>query len=129
MPPYGMVDYDPLRGYVHSDDLYWGYGGAKGRAADWQAQVVQQAHARRCSTRSPRSASTGPVDRPLGYPNHAERDQSPRCRTATGEAPIVSPNGRFVFFDLRDHAKQVRAELGAAGVAKLRAETLADLGH
>jgi hypothetical protein len=47
----------------------------------------------------------------------------------TGQAPIVSPNGRFAFFDLRDYAKQVRAELGAQGVAELRAETLADLGR
>jgi hypothetical protein len=34
-----------------------------------------------------------------------------------------------VFYDLRDYAQQVRADLGAAGVRKLRTETLADLGR
>src|SRR5205823_8165394 len=26
VPPYGMVDYDPFRGFLHSKDLSWSYG-------------------------------------------------------------------------------------------------------
>ena len=40
-PPVGrMIDYDHLRGYLHSDTLSWSYGGVKGREADWQQRLA-----------------------------------------------------------------------------------------
>jgi hypothetical protein len=126
VPPYGMVDYDPLRGYVHSDDLYWGYGGTRGRAADWQAQVVKR------STPAMLDAITAVgfdglwIDT-LGYPNQATTIIA-EVQAATGEAPVYSPNRRFVFFDLRDYQDQVQQRLGRTGVEALKERTLRDLG-
>jgi phosphoglycerol transferase len=39
-PRHAMADYDPVRGYLHSRDLRWSYGGMKGREADWQLAVA-----------------------------------------------------------------------------------------
>jgi phosphoglycerol transferase len=125
VPPYGMVDYDPLRGYLHSDDLSWGYGGTRGRAADWQAQVVELATPKLLDAITAVGFDGLWIDT-LGYPNRA-RQIIGEVEAATGESPIRSPDGRFVFFDLRDYATQVRAELGAAGVRALRTETLENL--
>jgi len=36
-PMFGMLDYDPLRGYLHTTGLHWSYGAVKGRPdATWQ---------------------------------------------------------------------------------------------
>ena len=40
-PPFlGVQDYEPLRGYIHSDSLRWSYGAMKGRPADWSAALA-----------------------------------------------------------------------------------------
>jgi phosphoglycerol transferase len=126
VPKYGMIDYDPLRGYVHSSDLYWGYGGARGRAADWQAQVVQQATPKMLDAITAVGFDGLWIDT-LGYPNRATEIIS-EVESLTGEAPITSPNGRFVFFDLRDYQRDVEQRLGADGVRDLRRRTLRDVG-
>jgi hypothetical protein len=43
------------------------------------------------------------------------------------QRPIVSANGELAYWDLRERARDLRERLGAAGVAKLRRETLADV--
>jgi phosphoglycerol transferase len=121
-PPYGMVDYDPFRGYLHSDDLNWSYGGMRGRASDWQAQVVKLSVPEMLDAITAVGFHGLWVDR-LGYPNHAA-DIEAQIQDATGVTPIVSENGRFAFYDLRPYAQQVEARLGASGVRELRAETL-----
>ncbi len=125
-PPYGMVDYDPLRGYLHSDDLYWGYGGTRGRAADWQAQVVQKATPKMLDAITAVGFDGLWIDT-LGYPNHAEQIIA-EVQDATGEQPIVSPNGRFVFFDLREYQREAEQRLGRTAVQALKERTLRDVG-
>ena len=34
-----MVDYEHLRGYLHSSSFRWSYGGIKGRESDWQQSL------------------------------------------------------------------------------------------
>ncbi|HLM17358.1 MAG TPA: hypothetical protein VK549_06020, partial [Acidimicrobiia bacterium] len=126
VPPYGMVDYDPLRGYLHSDDLYWGYGGTRGRAADWQAEVVERATPKLLDAITAVGFDGLWIDT-LGYPNQGEKIIA-EVEDATGESPIVSPNGRFVFFDLRDYQREVEQRLGKTGVHALKQRTLRDLG-
>jgi phosphoglycerol transferase len=122
---YGMADYDPFRGYLHSDDLKWSYGGMRGRASDWQGQV----HQHPVATMLRDIAAVGYrgvwVDR-FGYPNRAKQIES-RLRAVIGRRPIVGAHGRFAFYDLRPYAKQVRSELGPAGVRALRTKTLRDV--
>jgi len=38
---FGMQDYDPLRGYLHTTGLHWSYGAVKGRPdATWQQSTA-----------------------------------------------------------------------------------------
>jgi phosphoglycerol transferase len=126
VPPYGMVDYDPLRGYVHSDDLSWGYGGTQGRAADWQEQVVELPTDEMLDAVAAVGFRGLWVDR-LGYPERA-RDIESEVRDALGTEPIVSDDGRFAFFDLRRYADGLERRLGADGVRALSRATLRDRG-
>jgi hypothetical protein len=61
-----------------------------------------------------------------GYRNGAEEIIA-EVEAATGETPIVSPNDRFVFFDLRNHQRQVERRLGRSGVQALKERTLRDV--
>jgi phosphoglycerol transferase len=41
-PMFGMPDYDPLRGYLHTTGLHWSYGAVKGRPdATWQQSTAR----------------------------------------------------------------------------------------
>ncbi|HEX5585692.1 MAG TPA: hypothetical protein VFZ17_00150 [Acidimicrobiia bacterium] len=126
VPPFGMVDYDPLRGYVHSDDLSWSYGGTRGRESDWQAQVVKLPTADMLDAITAVGFRGLWVDR-FGYPERAAAIEG-ELASASGAAPIESEDGRFAFYDLRDHAAQVKARLGASGVRALRDKVLHDVG-
>jgi len=126
VPPFGMVDYDPLRGYVHSDDLAWSYGGTRGRESDWQAQVVALSPEEMLDAITAVGFRGLWVDR-FGYPERA-REIEDKLSSALGGAPIESEDGRFAFYDLRDHAAQLKATLGSDGVRALREKVLQDVG-
>jgi phosphoglycerol transferase len=121
-----MVDYDPFRGFLHSKDLYWGYGGTRGRGADWQAQVVELATPKMLDAITAVGFDGLWIDT-LGYPSHATEIVG-EVETATGEQPVYSPDRRFVFFDLREYRQQLEARLGPTGVQALKERTLRDLG-
>ena len=109
-PPTGdMTDYELFRGYLHSSSLRWSYGAMKGRESDrWQSYV-----------------STRPTDELLnlitfagftgiymdrrGVPDTATAIET-RLSELLGHQPFVSRNQRLLFYDLRDYAKQLRAE-------------------
>jgi hypothetical protein len=94
-----MVDYDLMRGYLHSGDLRWSYGFTKGRPGDPSPVIAAQE-----TPELVRSAKTAGyagiyIDR-FGYEDLAA-DLGRELRQATGEEPIESPNGRLWFFPLR----------------------------
>jgi phosphoglycerol transferase len=125
LPPYGMQDYDPFRGYLHSDTLKWSYGAIRGRAGDWERQVTKLPTADMLDAITAVGYRGLWIDR-LGYPNSAKAIEA-EVSAITGQQPIVSPNGRFSFFDLRPYAAEVDERLGKAGVAELRRSTLRDV--
>jgi len=109
-----MEDYDPLRAYLaDGGSLRWSYGAVKGRPeADWQARLRDQV--------GPVGAlpsllglgfqglwvdtygyRAGPTDPGL---DPAELDA---IRQAVGVEPLVSPDGRFLFFDLRPYRESL----------------------
>ena len=116
--------YDLVRGYLHSDDLRWGWGGVRGRGADWQENVVK----RPVDEFLDRIVAVGfdglELDRAAGYDDGAPTaDQITR---ALGEEPITSRNGELAYWDLRAYARDLRERLGPDGVAELRRQALAD---
>jgi phosphoglycerol transferase len=127
LPPYGLQDYDPFRGYLHSTDLRWSYGAMRGREGDWQRQVVELPTKEMLDALAAVGFQGIWIDR-LGYPERGAEIEE-ELGDLLGEEPMVSPDDRFVFFDLRPWAVELDARLGADGVRDLRAETLRDVGR
>jgi phosphoglycerol transferase len=113
-PPGAMTDYDPLRGYLHSEHLRWSYGAMKGRSADIGAclQVVPPQKLVRVVAALGFDALW--LDR-LGYaPSAADRLEAVAARTSRA-APLRGVGGRYAVFPLRD------VRVPAAAVAHIRA--------
>jgi phosphoglycerol transferase len=93
-----MVDYDHMRGYLHSRDLRWSYGFMKGRRGD-PSPFIAEAEGRELVRLARQAGYAGIYIDRFGYEdNAASLEQG--LTTAVGEAPLVSPNGRLSFFEL-----------------------------
>jgi phosphoglycerol transferase len=129
-PPGRMHDYDPLRAYLADDgSLRWSYGAVKGRPdADWQARLRDEVGPVGALPALLGLGFVGLWVDTAGYepgPAHPGLDPAEldRIEEAVGVAPIVSPDGRFRFYDLRPF----RASLDRTD-AELRAEAVRLLG-
>ena len=117
-PVHGMIDYDHLRGYLHSDTLGWSYGGVKGRAADWQQRLVGLPPAELATALAGAGFDAIWVDR-LGFgPELTE------IEAALGPPELVSPDGRVAIHDLRPLADELLVAPGSAEVARAAAALL-----
>jgi hypothetical protein len=123
----GPGDYSQLRGYLHSDDLRWSYGAMKGRATDWNAMLSTLP----LRVLLPAVAAIGfdgiVVDR-SGYHDHGNAVAAELSRRL-GMAPLESPDGSLLFYDLRplgfsleQHYSQAR--LASVQVASLHPATI-----
>lgn len=120
--PPNLGDYDPIRGYLHSDVLKWSYGGMRGRESDWQVSVVRK------PPRELLAAVTAVGFRGLWIDRNGYADQAQALESAfsaiLGPSALTSDDGRFVFFELGDLAERQRAKLGDEGLEALRRQTL-----
>jgi phosphoglycerol transferase len=107
-PPGHMLDYDHLRGYLHDHGhLRWSYGAIKGRPrGDWEQAA---------DSRGPVAALPGLLG--LGFTGYwidtfgyepaalmaIRQDLAKKLRVA----PLVSRDGRLLFYDLRPYAKRL----------------------
>jgi hypothetical protein len=108
-PVQRMVDYDLLKGYLHSASLRWSYGSVKGRdGALWDECVGNQP----LNWMVPEIVFAGfsgiYIDR-YGYSDSGARIESAFLQIL-GESPIVSDNGRLAFFNLTKLAISTRAQ-------------------
>ena len=99
---------------------------AKGRSGDWAREAVKLPTAKMLDAVTAVGFRGLWLDR-LGYPEQAAGIEA-EIAALTGKEPVQSSDGRFWFFDLRDHAREVEQRLGADGVAQLRRETLRNVG-
>jgi phosphoglycerol transferase len=100
-PPGTIQDYDPLRPFLAdpTGNLNWSYGGLIGRPqADWQAKVTPTQTAADLPALIGMGFTGLWVDT-LGYTD-AGRTVGEIQRTLA-EKPLRSPDGRFLFYDLR----------------------------
>ena len=106
-PPYGsMLDYDLLRPFLQSDgSTDWSYGKVKGRP-ERRLAVDEGARHRRHPRGAP-GARRARVPRPVRSTSTATSTRARSCRRRCGEElgvdPIVSPNGRMLFYDMRPY--------------------------
>ncbi len=100
-PPYPgtMNDYDQLRGYLHSTHLQWSYAAMKGRSTDlWQRAVAAMVIPDMVSALRAKGFDGIWLDRD-GYADRGAQEER-ALRAELGTAPLVSDDGRIVFFQL-----------------------------
>jgi phosphoglycerol transferase len=98
-PANKMLDYDLFRGYLHSKSLKWSYGAVKGRNSNWHTIVVSQPLERVLNRLVINGFQGLYIDR-YGYSDNGQQIQQ-ELESKLGETPIVSPDERLLFFDLR----------------------------
>ncbi len=111
-PPGRMLDYDHLRAFIHTDgdDLRWSYGAMKGRPdGDWQLAVRNELGEVGALPALLGAGFTGLWVDTFGY---ADGGASIRAQLdeATGVEPMVSDDGRTLYYDLVPLRDRLEAE-------------------
>ena len=97
--------YEPLRPYLHSNDLRWSYGAVKGRPnADWQADLTDKPTEVLLDTAVDKGFDGIYIDR-FGYPDRAGKLEG-ELGELLGAEPLVSPDGRRSFFSLLSYREK-----------------------
>jgi phosphoglycerol transferase len=120
----GTGPYDQVRGWLHADSLRWSWGAVHGRDGDWQAAVTSKPPPKTLDALAAVGFAGIMIDR-AGYANGAQLVELAYTEELRQE-PIVSPDGRLLFYDLRPRARDLRRRLDAREIAALRRTTLAD---
>lgn len=123
-PVVRMLDYDQLRGYLHSDSLRWSAGGIKGRPESaWQEKLsglpVEEVLRRLVAA----GFDGAYVDR-FAYPDNGMAIEGELAKIS-GSTPVISRNQRLSFFDLTNYDRKLRSDLPRAQLTQLKKETLA----
>lgn len=108
-----MKDYDLLRGYLQDDGtLRWSYGGIKGRAtADWQLRVRDHIGPVGALPALIGMGYTGLWVDTFGYADGAAGLRG-ELEAVIRAAPMVSQNGRMLFYDLRPLQRRLERDGG-----------------
>jgi phosphoglycerol transferase len=91
--------YEPVKPYLHSDDLRWSYGAMRGRPADWLGPLTGLSAVMVVDAAWERDFAGVLVDR-LGYADDGAAVEAELRGALVGREPIRSPNGRFLFWRL-----------------------------
>jgi len=102
-----MVDYDHFRGYVHSKNLRWSYGAMRSREGDRVQEHVAALPAEEFVRALAFGGFSGIyVDR-RGYQDGGLAKES-ELSNILQTKPLISPNGRLLFFNLTDYTSRLR---------------------
>jgi hypothetical protein len=104
-PVRGVGPYSHLRGYLHAPSLRWSFGAMKGRDDDWLAPVSASPVPVLVREASQAGFEGVWVDR-FGYVDDGVEIER-RLTRALGVQPVVSPDGRLTFFDMRRYEAEV----------------------
>jgi hypothetical protein len=109
-PPGRMSDFDPLRGYLHSEDLRWSYGAMNGRSADVTACLAGAEPQVVAPTAKAMGFDAIWLDR-FGYADSGMVEAD--LQRVTRASPWESPDSRFLAYDLRavEPRKRLEAEI------------------
>lgn len=108
-----MTDYDHFRGYLHSTNLRWSYGAVKNREVDRaQRYVASLPPAELVQTLAFAGFSGIYVDL-FGYEDGGASLKS-ELSNVVQTAPLVSPNGRLVFFNLVDYTNRLHGQYSSS---------------
>ncbi|HXU06358.1 MAG TPA: hypothetical protein VN903_35625 [Polyangia bacterium] len=125
VPGTTLMDYDPLRPYLHSRTLRWSYPAMAGRSGDdWTRAVADQPIPDLVRTLVDVGFDGVVVDR-SGYPDKGAAIVDGLSAALGAESSVTPPGDHRVFFDLR--AERERTEAGlTSGARALRREQALD---
>ncbi|MEK6277277.1 MAG: hypothetical protein AABM29_04605 [Actinomycetota bacterium] len=116
------ADFDGLRPYLHSSQLRWSYGAMFDRPEDWQAALMDKPFGLVLPSISAAGFQGVLVDR-FGYPDDGSRLER-ALAGKLGSEPLVSPDRRYSFFDMRPYSKRLSTALSGSELGGLRQATL-----
>lgn len=119
----GTGPYDQARGWLHADSLRWSWGSVHGREGDWQAGVASLEPPDTLDALAAVGFDGIMIDR-AGYADGAQLLEL-AYTNELHQRPMVSPDERLLFYDLRPRARELRRRLSAREIAALRRSTLA----
>ena len=90
--------YEPVKAYLHSDDLRWSYGAMRGRPEDWAADHATKPAAELVPAAREAGFAAILVDR-LGYGDDGAAAEAD-LRGVLGAEPERSPDGRYLYWPL-----------------------------
>ena len=102
-----MEAYDHLRGYLHSQKLHWSYGTTKNRDVDRAQQEVAAMPAEQFAQTLAFAGFSGIYLDRYGYEDNGAAKEA-ELSAVLQMQPVVSPNGRLVFFNLGDYGRRLR---------------------
>ncbi len=121
-PAGGMVDYDPLRAYLHSDHLRWSYGAMKGRPADsWQKAIATKTGSELLTILASAGFRGIYIDR-FGYADRAV-DLSGKLASLLAVQALESRDKRFVFFSMEKYIAEHRKQASPEEWSRLQRES------
>ncbi len=122
-PVNGMLDYDLLKGYLHSEHLRWSHGATRGRPEDWHGVARDIAPEALATAATTAGFGAVYVDR-AGYADNGAAVVDALTKL-TGAGPAgVSENGRLQFYDLRPVTARVAVRSTPAQRAAIRSALL-----
>lgn len=123
-----ITDYDPLRGFLHTSSVRWTYAGVKGSVRSaWTERLTSRPTKQWVLGASAAGVEGIHLDR-FGYADDDARALESRLDKLVGPATAVSPDGRFVFYDMSELNERMADALGTARLATLRRLVVASTG-
>jgi phosphoglycerol transferase len=105
-----MRDYDHFRGYLHSKNLRWSYGTIRNRPADRAQQMVTTLPGEEFVRALAFGGFSGIYLDRYGYEDGGAAKEA-ELSNVLQTKPLVSSNGRLVFFNLTDYTARLRGQL------------------
>ncbi len=102
-----MRDYDLFRGYLHSKNLRWSYGTIRNREADRAQQMVATLPAEQLVQALVFGGFSGIYLDRYGYEDGGAAKEA-ELSNVLQTKPLVSANGRLIFFNLTDYTTKLR---------------------
>jgi phosphoglycerol transferase len=112
-PLHRMLDYDHLRGYLHSRNLRWSYGAVKGRTGDAILRSIAQKPMDGFLQSVAFAGFQGIYLDRFGFAELGTQTEA-ELRRLVDPTPLVSRDQRLVFFNLTSYAEQLRRRFTTA---------------
>ena len=112
-PVHRMQDYDHFRAYLHSKNIHWSYGTVRNRDGDRVQKVVAALPTEQFVQSLAFANFTGIYLDRDGYQDNGAMKEAELSQILQSK-PLISSNGRLVFFNITDYAVRLRSKYSDA---------------